>query len=147
MLLHLIFVWSGLIQIQKRNSKSIWNSLEKIGKRIREGNSLYFPLSLSFFWPVGLSPARGPSGGARGTQLLYSCRGLPPARAARPCFILAPPWAEPAVGPLPRAPAFFPICLTHTMGSHVGAASFLKPSVMMPSKTITDQIPLNLFFP
>jgi hypothetical protein len=58
MLLHWIFVLSGLIQIQKRIQNPLKIDL-KILKRKRKGNSLYsFPLSFTFGL-FGLVPACG----------------------------------------------------------------------------------------
>jgi hypothetical protein len=80
MLLHWIFVLSGLIQIQKRIQNPLKIDL-KILKRKRKGNSLYsFPLSFTFGL-FGLVPARGPAGNSTRLRLLL----LWPARSFSFC--------------------------------------------------------------
>jgi hypothetical protein len=137
-----IFVWSGLIQIQKRNSKSIWNSLEKLEKE--KENVFLFILG---FWPI--SPA---ASCFLPRLLLVGRSAFPshwPARTARFPALLS--WAEPAVGPSSRAHdhvLLSSLLFADITGLRVRAASLLKPSATTPSKYIIDRIPsLNLFFP
>jgi hypothetical protein len=130
-----IFVWSGLIQIQKRNLESIWNSLEKMEKE--KGNVFLFILG---FWPIG------PAASYFLPRLLLVSRSaflsIWPACAA--CFPAPLSWAEPAAGPSLCARSrvlLSSLLFIDIAGPRVRAASLLKPSATTPSKYITDRIP------
>jgi hypothetical protein len=63
-----------------------------------------------------------------------------PKRAATLLHFLAPlPWAEPIVGPASARTPSVP-SIADTTGSHVRAASFLKPTPKSPSLFATDRI-------
>jgi hypothetical protein len=112
-----------------------WKKLEKEKKKRFPFHSWLLPIGLAAFrfFPRLLSIVRSAS------------RAVDGAHGPFP----APPWAEPATGPLSRAPtlSLSPLSLADVVGPCVRATSFLKPSATTLSKTITDQIPLNLFLP